>query len=194
MQDIFRRIRAARRSGVPLLPEQDRDRRGDRGREGGPHHRLHRPDRRHRPAGAARRAARPHPGGVDAYTGPNDDGRIAIQVWGESMRDPALAVLVTDIYRRIRSRFAAIAAQAQTQGASPPTPMATTSAPPCPASSRATCSSVSYSATRPPQELPQGGRHPAGRGNGQLPGRPELEQPPSGREERSRPAGGAPCG
>jgi AcrR family transcriptional regulator len=53
---------------------------------------------------------------VDAYTGPNDDGRIAIQVWGESMRDPALAVLVAGIYRRIRSKFAAIAAQAQTQG------------------------------------------------------------------------------
>ena len=50
---------------------------------------------------------------IDANTGPQDDGRIAIQVWGESMRDPTLADLVAGVYRRIRPRFAAIAARAQ---------------------------------------------------------------------------------
>lgn len=56
---------------------------------------------------------------VDVHAGPEGSARIALQVWGESMRDPALAALVSDIYRRMRSRFAGVARRAQESGQVP---------------------------------------------------------------------------
>ncbi len=58
-------------------------------------------------------------GVVDASTGPDGLARIAVQVWGESMRDPALANVVTGIYRGVRSRFADMARRAQADGQVP---------------------------------------------------------------------------
>jgi AcrR family transcriptional regulator len=57
---------------------------------------------------------------IDAYTGPDGITRIAVQVWGESMRDPALAELLGGIYRAARSRFADMARRAQAAGRLPP--------------------------------------------------------------------------
>lgn len=42
--------------------------------------------------------------------------KIAIQVWGEAVRDPELGDLVAGIYRQIRSRFTAIARRARDAG------------------------------------------------------------------------------
>lgn len=56
---------------------------------------------------------------VDNHTGPEGTARIGLQVWGESMRDPALAALVSDIYRSMRSRFVDVARRAQATGQAP---------------------------------------------------------------------------
>ena len=48
------------------------------------------------------------------------EARIAVQVWGESLRDPELAVLVGDIYRTIRERFVLLATRARDAGQLPP--------------------------------------------------------------------------
>lgn len=42
--------------------------------------------------------------------------KIALQVWGEAVRDPELGDLVADIYRQIRSRFTAVARDARDAG------------------------------------------------------------------------------
>lgn len=42
--------------------------------------------------------------------------KIALQVWGEALRDPELGELVAGIYRQIRSRFTAIARRAREAG------------------------------------------------------------------------------
>jgi len=42
--------------------------------------------------------------------------KIAIQVWGEAVRDPELADLVAGIYRQIRARFTLIARRARDAG------------------------------------------------------------------------------
>jgi AcrR family transcriptional regulator len=56
---------------------------------------------------------------IDGHTGPEGTVRIAVQVWGESMRDPALATLVAGIYRGIRSRYADVARRLRDAGLSP---------------------------------------------------------------------------
>jgi AcrR family transcriptional regulator len=48
------------------------------------------------------------------------EARIAVQVWGESLRDPELAALVGDMYRTIRERFVTLAARARDAGQLPP--------------------------------------------------------------------------
>jgi AcrR family transcriptional regulator len=42
--------------------------------------------------------------------------KIAIQVWGEAVRDPELGELVAGIYRQIRSRFTSVARRARDAG------------------------------------------------------------------------------
>jgi len=56
---------------------------------------------------------------VDAQTGPDGMFRLAIQVWAEAMRDPALAELVSGAYRRIRGNFVELARRAQERGELP---------------------------------------------------------------------------
>ncbi|HZD01078.1 MAG TPA: TetR/AcrR family transcriptional regulator [Actinomycetes bacterium] len=58
-------------------------------------------------------------GVIDANTGPEGAARLAVQVWGESIRDPALADLVGGIYRGVRSRFVDMARRAQAGGRVP---------------------------------------------------------------------------
>ncbi|MFC0528153.1 TetR/AcrR family transcriptional regulator [Phytohabitans kaempferiae] len=57
---------------------------------------------------------------ADSQTGPRGVLRIAIQVWAESLRDPALAVFVADKYGRFRGLFADLARRAQQTGELPP--------------------------------------------------------------------------
>lgn len=57
---------------------------------------------------------------VDRQTGPDGLFRIAIQVWGEALRDPELAVFVKNQYSRFRQHFAIIARRAQEAGELPP--------------------------------------------------------------------------
>jgi AcrR family transcriptional regulator len=56
---------------------------------------------------------------ADAYTGPGGAARLALQVWAESLREPALADFVAATYRRIRSRFVDWARRAQAAGVVP---------------------------------------------------------------------------
>jgi AcrR family transcriptional regulator len=56
---------------------------------------------------------------VDAYTATDGFARIAVQVWGEAIHDPALAGLVATAYRRLRSRFVDLARHAQAAGQLP---------------------------------------------------------------------------
>jgi AcrR family transcriptional regulator len=56
---------------------------------------------------------------VDAHTGPQGNARIAMQVWAEALREPALADLVQVTYARIRSRFVELAKRAQEAGRIP---------------------------------------------------------------------------
>jgi AcrR family transcriptional regulator len=56
---------------------------------------------------------------ADAYTGPRGVARLAVQVWAESLRDPALADFVAETYGRIRARFVEFARRAQAAGKLP---------------------------------------------------------------------------
>lgn len=56
---------------------------------------------------------------ADSQTGPRGALRIAIQVWAESLRDPALAAFVADKYTHFRLLFAALARRAQETGELP---------------------------------------------------------------------------
>jgi AcrR family transcriptional regulator len=56
---------------------------------------------------------------ADAYTGPGGVARLALQVWAESLREPALAEFVAATYRRVRSRFVEWARRAQAAGMVP---------------------------------------------------------------------------
>jgi AcrR family transcriptional regulator len=53
---------------------------------------------------------------VDAHTGPEGNARIAMQVWAEALREPALADLVQATYGRIRSSFVELARRAREAG------------------------------------------------------------------------------
>ncbi len=56
---------------------------------------------------------------VDGFTGPRGSARLALQVWAESLREPALADFVEVTYRSIRSRFVELAKRAQAAGRLP---------------------------------------------------------------------------
>jgi AcrR family transcriptional regulator len=53
---------------------------------------------------------------VDAHTGPQGNARIAMQVWAEALREPALADLIQTTYGRIRASFVELAKRAQESG------------------------------------------------------------------------------
>jgi AcrR family transcriptional regulator len=53
---------------------------------------------------------------VDAHTGPEGNARIAMQVWAEALREPALADLVQATYGRIRTSFVELARRAREAG------------------------------------------------------------------------------
>jgi AcrR family transcriptional regulator len=57
---------------------------------------------------------------VDTQTGPDGALRLAVQVWSEAQRDPALAEFVTTTYTRFRNHFVAIARRAHDAGELPP--------------------------------------------------------------------------
>jgi AcrR family transcriptional regulator len=56
---------------------------------------------------------------VDAHTGPQGNARIAMQVWAEALREPALADLVKATYGRIRASFVELARRAREAGKLP---------------------------------------------------------------------------
>jgi AcrR family transcriptional regulator len=56
---------------------------------------------------------------VEAQAGPDGAVRIAIQVWGEALRNPRLSDLVASVYSRFRSAFVRLAAQAREEGQLP---------------------------------------------------------------------------
>ncbi|MEV4631274.1 TetR/AcrR family transcriptional regulator [Micromonospora sp. NPDC049523] len=56
---------------------------------------------------------------VDGQTGPDGMLRIAIQVWAESLRDPALAEFVDEKYTGFRNHFVALAERARDAGELP---------------------------------------------------------------------------
>jgi AcrR family transcriptional regulator len=56
---------------------------------------------------------------AERRTAPDGAARIALQVWGESQRDAALAEFVADRYREIRSRFVHLVRRAQVAGEVP---------------------------------------------------------------------------
>jgi AcrR family transcriptional regulator len=53
---------------------------------------------------------------IDANLGDEGPVRIAVQVWGEAVHDPAFAELVGGIYRRIRRSAVALATRARDAG------------------------------------------------------------------------------
>lgn len=57
---------------------------------------------------------------VDTQTGPDGALPLAIQVWSEAQRDPALAEFVAATYTRFRDHFVAIARRARDAGELPP--------------------------------------------------------------------------
>ncbi|MFG2053686.1 TetR/AcrR family transcriptional regulator [Micromonospora sp. NPDC048930] len=57
---------------------------------------------------------------VDSQTGPDGLLPLAIQVWSEAQRDPALAGFVRDTYTRLRNRFAELSRRARDAGELPP--------------------------------------------------------------------------
>jgi AcrR family transcriptional regulator len=57
---------------------------------------------------------------VDRLTGPQGTARLALQVWAESLRNPALADFVEATYRSIRGRFVELAKREQAAGRIPP--------------------------------------------------------------------------
>src|SRR5690349_6740556 len=59
-------------------------------------------------------------GVVESQTGPNGAARMALQVWGEALRNPRLRDLVAGVYQTIRARFVQLARQAQDEGQLPP--------------------------------------------------------------------------
>ena len=71
--------------------------------------------RRCRPTEAVERAIE----FVDRQTGPDGLMRIALQVWAEAMRDPALAEFVADAYSRMRGHFVLLATRARDAGKLP---------------------------------------------------------------------------
>jgi len=56
---------------------------------------------------------------VDRETGPDGVLRIALQVWAEAMRDPALATFVAGVYTRMRGHFVYLATRARDAGTLP---------------------------------------------------------------------------
>jgi len=56
---------------------------------------------------------------IDLEAGPDGRARIAVQVWGEAIRDPELGAMVRDLYGVIRQRFVAIAVRARDSGQLP---------------------------------------------------------------------------
>ncbi|MFE9652813.1 TetR/AcrR family transcriptional regulator [Micromonospora sp. NPDC006431] len=56
---------------------------------------------------------------VDSQTGPDGVLRLAVQVWSEAQRDPALADFVRATYRGFRNHFVAIARRARETGELP---------------------------------------------------------------------------
>ncbi|GAB3969170.1 TetR/AcrR family transcriptional regulator [Plantactinospora veratri] len=56
---------------------------------------------------------------VESQTGPDGVFPLAIQVWAESLRDPALAEFVARLYGRFRSRYVELARRAQQAGELP---------------------------------------------------------------------------
>jgi AcrR family transcriptional regulator len=57
---------------------------------------------------------------IDAEAGPDGALRLAIQVWAESLRDPALAEFVDSKYTGFRARLTVLARRAQEAGELPP--------------------------------------------------------------------------
>ncbi|SCL36301.1 DNA-binding transcriptional regulator, AcrR family [Micromonospora pallida] len=56
---------------------------------------------------------------MDANSGADGRLRIALQVWAESLRDPALAEMVASKYAGIRAQFAVVVQRAQRSGELP---------------------------------------------------------------------------
>ncbi|MFY1675161.1 TetR/AcrR family transcriptional regulator [Plantactinospora sp. WMMB334] len=56
---------------------------------------------------------------IESQTGPDGVFPLAVQVWAESLRDPALAEFVARVYSRFRSRFVVLARRAQQAGELP---------------------------------------------------------------------------
>ncbi|MEQ4301109.1 TetR/AcrR family transcriptional regulator [Plantactinospora sp. B6F1] len=56
---------------------------------------------------------------VESQTGPDGVLALAIQVWSESLRDPALAEFVARLYGGFRARFVVVARRAQQAGELP---------------------------------------------------------------------------
>ncbi|KIR65057.1 TetR/AcrR family transcriptional regulator [Micromonospora haikouensis] len=57
---------------------------------------------------------------VDGQAGPDGILPLALQVWSEAQRDPALAEFVRATYDRLRGHFAVLAARARETGELPP--------------------------------------------------------------------------
>ena len=73
---------------------------------------------------ASRRCRRPRRSSarsdfVDRQTGPDGIFRLALQVWAEAMRDPALAEFVGTKYAQMRGHFVVLARRAQEAGKLP---------------------------------------------------------------------------
>jgi AcrR family transcriptional regulator len=56
---------------------------------------------------------------VEAQTGPDGVVRMAIQVWGEALRNPRLSDLLARVYPTIRAAFVRLAARARDEGQLP---------------------------------------------------------------------------
>jgi AcrR family transcriptional regulator len=56
---------------------------------------------------------------VETQAGPDGVVRMAIQVWGEALRNPQLGELLVRVYSRFRSAFVRLAAQACEEGQLP---------------------------------------------------------------------------
>ncbi len=57
---------------------------------------------------------------VDTQTGPDGMFPLALQVWAEAQRDPALATFVAEKYSALRQQLVALASRAQAAGELPP--------------------------------------------------------------------------
>jgi AcrR family transcriptional regulator len=55
-----------------------------------------------------------------AHTGPDGALRLAVQMWGEALRDPVLAEFVQGVYNRLRDRMITLARRAIDRGDIPP--------------------------------------------------------------------------